>query len=110
MLLSTSRECWQVVINCLQGRFEVLFHWMISHRRQANRFWDRLLKDVIQLFSDEAIKPISPITQLPITEVEEAFKRMTTSSFIGSIVLTVEQDPSTQQTVNVCVNLYLCHF
>lgn len=52
----------------------------------------RLLKDVFALLEQGTIKPISPITVFPISEVESAFRTLQGGKIMGKIVIVPQSD------------------
>ncbi|OJJ39118.1 hypothetical protein ASPWEDRAFT_149949 [Aspergillus wentii DTO 134E9] len=47
----------------------------------------RLLNDVCRLFTYRAVKPISPVTTFPISDIETAFRTLQTGKSMGKIVV-----------------------
>lgn len=58
----------------------------------------RILNDVFELLSKKEIRPISPITIFPISEVEQAFRTLQGGKIMGKIVVTA----GPQDQVKVC--------
>jgi hypothetical protein len=53
---------------------------------------NRILKDVMRLLGEKAIRPVYPITAFPISDAEKAFRLMQTGKHMGKIVLSVDPD------------------
>ncbi|KAK3990438.1 Compactin diketide synthase mokB [Cladorrhinum sp. PSN332] len=52
----------------------------------------RLLKDIMQLRSEDVIKPLQPVTTMNFSQTEEAYRTMQTGKHIGKIVLVPRED------------------
>lgn len=65
------------------------------------KLMQQILRDVFGLLSNKSIKPISPITVFPISEVEQAFRTLQGGKIIGKIVVTA----GPEDQVKVCSQL-----
>jgi NADPH:quinone reductase-like Zn-dependent oxidoreductase len=53
---------------------------------------NRVLKDVIRLFTEKVINPVQPVTVYPLSEIEKTFRLMQAGKHMGKIVLSVKPD------------------
>lgn len=52
----------------------------------------KLLADVLSQFNDKSLSPIKPLTTMPMTEIEEAFKLFQSRKLTGKLVLEATND------------------
>ena len=56
---------------------------------------EQLLKDVVSLYNTKQLRPISPIHRYDISELSTAYRKFSTGTHVGKIVITY-RDPHTQ--------------
>ena len=52
----------------------------------------RVLKNVIQLFNENVISPVEPVTVYPLSEIEKSFRLMQAGKHMGKIIISVKPD------------------
>lgn len=62
---------------------------MAKHRPE---FVGSVLKEVMDLFANDTLTPLEPITAFPMSEIEPAFRFMASGNHRGKIVVTADRD------------------
>ena len=75
--------------------------FLLSHRSGCCRIskpqlFKRILSDVIKMYENNTISPITPISVFPISEVQQAMRQMQSGKHTGKIVIEATSDSIVQ--------------